>query len=153
MVNRKICRPQALAAASDGSDDFGLPVTMVKSARTMLPDSARVLLVILSSLLALVPAAAETARLNILLIVADDLGYSDIGVFGSEIDTPNLDALAKEGVLLTQFHAAPHLCADPLRSPPIVALYPRSHVDGEQIFAAVRNLKPTDRDQTSIESK
>lgn len=46
-------------------------------------------------------------RPNILLIVADDLGYSDLGIYGGEIDTPNLDALAREGVLFTQFYASP----------------------------------------------
>ena len=46
-------------------------------------------------------------RPNILLIIADDLGYSDLGVFGSEINTPNLDALAGAGKLLTNFHVAP----------------------------------------------
>ena len=45
-------------------------------------------------------------RPNILLIVADDLGYSDIGAFGGEILTPNLDALAAEGRVLTDHHAA-----------------------------------------------
>src|SRR5690606_30702746 len=44
---------------------------------------------------------------NILIIIADDLGYSDLGSFGGEIDTPNLDALASEGVRLTNFQAAP----------------------------------------------
>lgn len=44
-------------------------------------------------------------RPNVLLIVADDLGYSDIGVFGSEIRTPNIDALAEEGRLFTSFYA------------------------------------------------
>ncbi len=48
---------------------------------------------------------AET-RPNILLIVADDLGYSDLGAFGGEIDTPNLDALAANGIRLTSFYAA-----------------------------------------------
>ncbi|GGO85363.1 arylsulfatase [Marinobacterium nitratireducens] len=48
-----------------------------------------------------------TEKPNILLIVADDLGYSDIGAFGSEIPTPNLDELAFEGVRLTSFHTAP----------------------------------------------
>ena len=52
------------------------------------------------------PAAAE-ARPNILVIVADDLGYSDLGAFGGEIRTPNLDALAKRGLILTGFHTAP----------------------------------------------
>jgi arylsulfatase len=39
-----------------------------------------------------------------LLIVADDLGYTDLGVYGSEIDTPNLDQLANDGLILTDFH-------------------------------------------------
>jgi arylsulfatase A-like enzyme len=42
-----------------------------------------------------------------LLIVADDLGFSDLGAFGGEIDTPHLDALAFGGVRLTDFHSAP----------------------------------------------
>jgi arylsulfatase len=46
-------------------------------------------------------------RPNILLIVADDLGYSDLGIYGGEIETPNLDALAREGVQFTQFYASP----------------------------------------------
>ena len=47
-----------------------------------------------------------SSRPNILLIVADDLGFSDLGAFGSEIATPNLDALALQGLRLTDFHAA-----------------------------------------------
>ncbi len=54
--------------------------------------------------------ASQTARRgdqpNVLLIVADDLGYSDLGVFGGEINTPNLDALGYAGVRLTQFYSA-----------------------------------------------
>lgn len=46
-------------------------------------------------------------RPNILLIVADDLGYSDIGPFGSEITTPTLDALARDGLMLSGFHVLP----------------------------------------------
>ena len=50
---------------------------------------------------------AEPPQPNILLIVADDLGYSDIGSFGGEIATPTLDQLAKEGLQLTNFHVLP----------------------------------------------
>ncbi len=56
------------------------------------------------------PPASEDTRPNILLIVADDLGYADLGVYGSDIRTPNIDALAGEGMLFTQFHTAP-MCA------------------------------------------
>ncbi|KKK22144.1 hypothetical protein AOCH_007523 [Aspergillus ochraceoroseus] len=45
-------------------------------------------------------------RPNFLVIVADDLGFSDIGCFGSEIHTPNIDRLAQQGVRFTDFHAA-----------------------------------------------
>ena len=49
--------------------------------------------------------ARRDPRPNILLIVADDLGYSDLGVFGGEIPTPNLDGLARSGMVLRQFYA------------------------------------------------
>ncbi len=57
------------------------------------------------SLLALPGLADE--RPNIVLIIADDVGFSDIGAYGSEIHTPNIDALARQGVQLTNYHAAP----------------------------------------------
>jgi arylsulfatase A-like enzyme len=47
---------------------------------------------------------------NILLIVADDLGYADLGSFGGDIDTPNLDELARQGLRFSRFHTAP-VCA------------------------------------------
>ncbi|HDZ57637.1 MAG TPA: arylsulfatase [Pseudomonas xinjiangensis] len=52
-------------------------------------------------------AQAQEQQPNFLIIMADDLGYSDIGSYGGEIDTPNLDALANEGLRLTNFHTAP----------------------------------------------
>lgn len=53
------------------------------------------------------PPVQAAARPNILVIVADDLGFSDLGAFGSEIATPNLDALAARGMKLTSFYTAP----------------------------------------------
>jgi arylsulfatase A-like enzyme len=50
------------------------------------------------------PAVAQTPGPNILLIVADDLGYSDLGSYGGEVRTPNLDSLAKNGLRFTQFY-------------------------------------------------
>lgn len=49
---------------------------------------------------------APEKKPNLLIIVADDLGYSDVGCYGSEIHTPAIDRLAKEGVLFTDFHTA-----------------------------------------------
>ncbi len=54
-----------------------------------------------------IPSAADSERPNILLIVADDLGYSDIGPFGGEIRTPTLDGLAAEGLRFSGFHVLP----------------------------------------------
>jgi arylsulfatase A-like enzyme len=60
---------------------------------------------LLFSVLATFVNAADT-RPNILVIVADDLGISDLGAFGGEIATPNLDQLAKQGLRFSQFHTA-----------------------------------------------
>ncbi|MDN2658602.1 MULTISPECIES: arylsulfatase [Neptunomonas] len=49
---------------------------------------------------------SEDTRPNILVIMADDLGYSDLSAFGSEIQTPNIDSLASTGRMLTNFHTA-----------------------------------------------
>jgi arylsulfatase A-like enzyme len=52
-------------------------------------------------------AESPTSKPNILLIVADDMGYSDLGCFGGEIKTPNIDALAARGLRATNFYVAP----------------------------------------------
>jgi arylsulfatase/uncharacterized sulfatase len=57
-------------------------------------------------MLALPSQAAAAARPNIVLIVADDLGYTDLGSYGGEIRTPNLDTLAAEGTRFASFHVA-----------------------------------------------
>ncbi|MDO8540356.1 MAG: arylsulfatase [Opitutaceae bacterium] len=67
-------------------------------------------------------AAAPASRPNIVVIMADDMGYSDIGCFGSEIPTPNLDALAAGGVRFTQFYNTGRCC--PTRASLTTGLYP-----------------------------
>lgn len=72
--------------------------------------SALAMAVGLTASLALTAAQAasnDPARPNILVVVADDMGYADLGSFGSEIETPNLDSLAASGVQLTNFQAMP----------------------------------------------
>ncbi len=51
-----------------------------------------------------VASAAETKRPNVVVFLADDLGYSDLGCYGGDIQTPNLDGLAKNGLRFTQFY-------------------------------------------------
>jgi arylsulfatase/uncharacterized sulfatase len=54
--------------------------------------------------------SANASRPNIVFILADDLGYSDLAPYGSEISTPNLSALADQGVIFTNYHTGPN-CA------------------------------------------
>lgn len=64
-------------------------------------------LMFLGTLLAILPAALHAAapsKPNVLIILADDMGFSDLGCYGGEIETPNLDALAKDGLRFTQFY-------------------------------------------------
>lgn len=70
------------------------------------------ILVLAAALLALagLPAKAQETRPNIVLILIDDVGFSDLGAYGSEIATPNIDALAARGALFSNFHASP-ICA------------------------------------------
>jgi arylsulfatase len=71
-------------------------------------------------------ANTSAKRPNIVLIVADDMGYSDIGMFGSEIKTPNLDGIAKDGVRFTNF--CTHASCSPTRSMLLSGL--DTHVNG-----------------------
>lgn len=59
---------------------------------------------------------------NIILIIADDLGYSDLGIYGSEISTPNLNSLAKKGVVFQEFYTAS--VGSPSRASVLTGLYP-----------------------------
>jgi len=81
------------------------------------------LIAAMAGALTLTPAIAQSAspsapatgkRPNIVIILADDLGFSDLGSFGSEISTPNLDSLAHGGVRFTQFYT--HASCSPTRS-------------------------------------
>jgi arylsulfatase len=71
----------------------------------------------------LLPAVTSAApRPNVLLILADDIGYSDVGCFGSEIATPNIDRLAAEGLRFTRFTNCTRCC--PSRASLLTGLYP-----------------------------
>lgn len=66
-------------------------------------------------------AQAEDQRPNIMIIMVDDMGYSDLGCFGGEIHTPNIDALASNGMRFTQFFNAGRSC--PSRAALMTGLY------------------------------
>ena len=66
--------------------------------------------------------ADQVLRPNLILILADDLGFSDIGCYGSEIETPNLDRLASQGLRFTQFYNCGRCC--PSRASVLTGLYP-----------------------------
>jgi arylsulfatase len=73
-----------------------------------------VLSVILMTLACMPAEQAADTRPNILLVMADDLGWTDLGSYGGEVDTPNLDALAELGVMFTDFHTS--VSCSPTRS-------------------------------------
>jgi arylsulfatase len=50
-------------------------------------------------------SASNNSKPNIVLILVDDMGYSDIGSFGSEIETPNIDGLANQGMIMTHYYS------------------------------------------------
>jgi arylsulfatase len=68
--------------------------------------------------------AGTASRPNILIILSDDMGWSDLGCYGSEIKTPNLDALAAKGLRFTQFYNCARCC--PTRASLLTGLYPHS---------------------------
>ena len=74
-------------------------------------------LLLLSSVL-----ACGQSRPNVIIVMADDMGWSDIGCYGSEIETPNLDRLAKNGLRFTQFYNTGRCC--PTRASLLTGTYP-----------------------------
>ncbi|MEV6036438.1 sulfatase-like hydrolase/transferase [Nonomuraea sp. NPDC052116] len=73
---------------------------------------------------------------NVIVILADDLGYSDLGSFGGEIDTPNLDRLARSGVRMTSFYVTPRC------SPSRAALLTGRHPHSVGIGVLTRDNRP-----------
>jgi len=80
------------------------------------------LLIIASGIGGVTAAHVEAAPPNVVLIMADDMGWSDLGCFGGEINTPRLDALAAGGLRFTQFYNTGRCC--PTRASLLTGLYP-----------------------------
>lgn len=76
--------------------------------------------------------AEDDPRPNIILILADDLGYSDIGCYGGEIETPNLNRLAEDGIRFTHFYNTSRSC--PTRASLLTGLYQHQAGIGRMTF-------------------
>ena len=91
--------------------NFHQPGTLIRS-----------LVIILLGIVSCAESAHTVNRPNIVLIMSDDMGYSDIGCYGGEIKTPNLDKLAANGLRFTQFYNTSRCC--PTRASLLTGLYP-----------------------------
>lgn len=89
-------------------------------------------LVLLSLSLSMMACGVKAERPNVVIVFADDLGYSDIGCFGGEIETPNLDKLAGDGLRLTQFYNTGRCC--PSRASLLTGLYPHQAGMGLMVY-------------------
>ena len=87
--------------------------------------------------------AAPSRKPNIVVILCDDLGYGDLGCYGSKIPTPNLDRMAGEGVRFTNFTSADPVCS-PSRAALLTGRYP-TRVGVPRVFF------PQDRDGLSLD--
>ncbi|MCU4164432.1 arylsulfatase [Carboxylicivirga caseinilyticus] len=84
-----------------------------------------VIKILFLTVIAILSACAEKQkqqRPNVILIMADDMGYSDIGCYGGDVQTPNIDKLANEGVRFTQFYNGARCC--PTRASLMTGCYP-----------------------------
>jgi arylsulfatase A-like enzyme len=123
------------------------PAPSSRRVRTLPARGALVLAALLPmlALTAVAPAAADAdaakpaaARPNVVVVLVDDMGFSDIGCYGGEISTPNLDKLAAGGVRFTQFYNTARCC--PTRASLLTGLYPHQagvgHMTDPQYDAA-----------------
>ncbi len=77
------------------------------------------------------PGMATDERPNIVIILVDDMGYSDVGAYGGEINTPHLDQLAEDGLRFRQFYNAARCC--PTRASLLTGVYPHQAGMGRMV--------------------
>jgi arylsulfatase len=110
-----------------GFDGPAKGITIIQMIRPTLLTLSLVLLPLLCATgarnaLADPPPEGEGSRPNVIVILTDDMGYSDLGAYGGEIQTPVLDELAEEGLKFTQFYNTARCC--PTRASLLTGLYP-----------------------------
>ena len=81
----------------------------------------------------------KSDRPNIILILVDDMGFSDPGCFGGEIETPNLDRLATNGFRASQFYNTPRCC--PSRACLLTGLYPHEAGVGMMVYRDIAEVQ------------
>ncbi len=86
------------------------------------------------------PAPTGGMPPNIVIILADDMGYSDLGCYGSEISTPSIDSLADGGIRFTQAYNAARCC--PSRAALLTGLYPHQAGMGDMVGTVKKPRKP-----------
>lgn len=89
------------------------------------------ILTLIAGVFWIVTSALGANRPNIIVILADDMGFSDIGCYGGEIQTPNIDRLASSGVRFTQFYNCARCC--PSRASLLTGLYPHQAGIGHMV--------------------
>ena len=86
------------------------------------------------------PAPTGGRPPNIVIILADDMGYSDLGCYGSEISTPSIDSLAGGGIRFTQAYNAARCC--PSRAALLTGLYPHQAGMGDMVGTVKKPRRP-----------
>ena len=90
--------------------------------------------------------ASAAARPNIVVVLVDDMGWSDIGCYGSEIPTPHLDALTQQSTVFEHHYTICPLCV-PTRSSMMTGLYPRQH------GAIINGWFPEEREHGTVKAE
>ncbi|MFR9511451.1 MAG: arylsulfatase [Rikenellaceae bacterium] len=95
-------------------------------------NATRLLFTLTCGLLSYTMAHAQE-RANVIIILCDDMGYSDLGCYGSpDIETPNIDRMAAEGMMMTQFYNTPRSC--PSRAALLTGVYPHEAGMGHMVY-------------------
>jgi arylsulfatase A-like enzyme len=119
-----LARTTRLTATADRGERHGAACTRSRgcAAARLRPAVWRITVLLAAGVFAAGSAVAAPPRPNFVVIISDDMGYSDLGCYGGEIATPHLDRLAAGGLRFTQFYNTARCC--PTRASLLTGLYP-----------------------------